>query len=64
MSRWPTGITAAYLRHESDERLRRVLEMTKRRMAAYERERPLPAPIVDHDPGDEDDALAASRSKP
>lgn len=30
MSRWPRGIDAAYLQHESDERLRRVLALDVR----------------------------------
>jgi hypothetical protein len=54
VSRWPRGIDAAYLRHESEQRFARVEAVMERRRREYERDRPLAAPIVDHDPGDED----------
>jgi hypothetical protein len=31
MSRWPSGITAAYLQYESEQRLQRVLDLHERR---------------------------------
>ncbi len=57
MSRWPTGIDAAYRKHESEQRFARVEKVMEARRREYERNRPLPEPIVDHDPGDEDSAI-------
>lgn len=53
MSRWPRGIDAAYRKHEGEERMKRILSVR----VAYGcfAEQPMSAPIVDHDPGDEDD---------
>lgn len=54
MSRWPRGIDAAYLEHESNERYRRVEAVMERRRREFMLSKPLPEPIVDRDPGDED----------
>jgi len=53
VSRWPSGITATYLKYESDQRFARVEALMERRRE-HERGRQLPTPIVDRDPGDED----------
>lgn len=54
MSRWPSAQTQAYLRHESEQRFARVEAVMEQRRRDYERSRPLPEPVVDHDRGDED----------
>ncbi len=56
MSRWPRGIDAAYLKHEGEERMKRVLAIR----VAYGcfADQILPESIVDRDPGDEDDGAA------
>ena len=53
MSRWPSEMTLAYLRHEGEQRMARILAL--RVSYGCAKERPLPAPIIDHDPGDEHD---------
>ena len=54
MSRWPTGIDLAFLKYESEQRFARVEKVMEARRREYERNRALPTPIVDRDPGDED----------
>lgn len=58
MSRWPRGIDLAYLQHESEQRIARIVEMTERRLRELRLRQPLPNPIIDRDPGDEDDGKA------
>jgi hypothetical protein len=55
VSRWPRGIDAAYLQHESEQRFARVEALMERRRREYARNRSLLDPIVDRDTGDEDD---------
>lgn len=54
MTRFPSPFTQKYLAHESEERLKRVLDM-KVEYRNCANGHPLPEPIVDRDPGDEHD---------
>jgi hypothetical protein len=57
VSRWPRGIDAAYLKHESEQRFARVEAVMDLRRRDFERHRPLREPIIDRDPGDENEVL-------
>jgi hypothetical protein len=54
VSRFPRGIDAAYLEHEAEQRYERIEAVMERRRREFARNRPLPTPITDRDPGDED----------
>lgn len=57
MSRWPSERTIAFLRHESEQRMKRILAI---RVSYGDcKERALAEPIIDRDPGDESDAKEA-----
>ena len=53
MSRWPSELEQRYRQHESDQRMARVERVMEQRRREWARTAPLPEPIVDRDPGDE-----------